>query len=165
MGYVEQYAEDGFPVVLEDTPASITERQLERLTVLAATVAGAARVARRDQREFRRAVFHLLRAWETWAEKGLDLTENWKQNLNWAREGMGIITPEEAAELVAAGEALQLNDFGGEHARSVRTDIVAIASWAVAVDDKRTGNRFIQRLLNELKGVEYAMREGTKDVD
>lgn len=163
MGYVEQYAEEGFPVVLEDTPASITERQLERLSVLAATVAGAARVARRDQREFRRAVFHLLRAWETWAEEGLNLTENWSQNLVWAKEGLGIITPEDAAELVVKGEALQLQDFGGEHARSVRTDIVAIASWAVATENGSVGNKYIQRLINEMNGVEYAMR-GKKDV-
>ncbi len=165
MGYVEQYAEEGFPVVLEDTLASIVGRQLERLAVLSATVAGAARVARRDQREFRRVLFHLLRGWEAWAHESLDLTDNWKQNLQWAREGMGVLTPEKAEELVSAGAALQLAEFAGDHSRAVRTDIVAIASWGLATDNKRAGNKFIQKLINEMNGVEYALREGKKNVE
>lgn len=163
MGYVEDYADSTFPVPEDWSAEVITEHMLERLATQCAAVAGALSVSRKGQREFRRGLFHLMRAWQAWSgDESINLSEDWRSAVQHAADGLGIITPEDAEQLFTAGKALQLDEFFGDHARAVRTDIAALASWGARSDDKAHksfANKGIQKLINEMNGVEYAMRE------
>ena len=128
----------------------ITHDEIERLSILLATTIYATSLPRRlggdagktelalDKKRGRRCSFALNQSLKGWGGRNL------------------VNIPEPVRR---AGAQLDWEQFKVDHSTAVTRRAVLVATWAVRTQNRRWGRTAIVRFTNELKWVEYALRD------